>query len=70
MENGHDISHYGMPAVCGGVKMNKKNLRRVSLLVTAQTAGNIRRLADMEKTTPGRVVDKLVRDRMVMLREK
>ena len=49
--------------------MNKKNLRRVSLLVTAQTAGNIQRLADMEKTTPGRVVDKLVRDRMVMLRD-
>lgn len=48
--------------------MNKKNLRRVSLLVTAQTAGNIQRLADMEKTTPGRVVDKLVRDRMVMMR--
>ena len=48
--------------------MHKKNLRRVSLLVTAQTAGNIQRLADMEKTTPGRVVDKLVRDRMVTLR--
>lgn len=57
-----------MPAICGGVKMNKKNLRRISILVTAQTAGNIQKLADMEKTTPGRVVDKLVRDRMVMLR--
>lgn len=47
---------------------SKKNLRRISILVTAQTAGNIQRLADMEKTTLGRVVDKLVRDRMVMLR--
>ena len=25
--------------------MNKKNLRRISLLVTAQTAGNLQRLA-------------------------
>lgn len=50
--------------------MNKKNLRRISILVTAQTAGNIKRLADMENTTPGRVVDKLVRDRMVMLHGK
>lgn len=57
-----------MPAICGGVKMNKKNLRRISILVTAQTAGNIQKLADTEKTTPGRVVDKLVMDRMVMLR--
>lgn len=48
--------------------MNKKNLRRISILVTAQTARNIQRLADMEKITPGRVVDKLVRDRMVMMR--
>lgn len=50
-----------------GVRGGKKNLRRVSLLVTAQTAKNLERLAGMGKTTPGRVVDKLVRDRMVML---
>ena len=49
---------------------NKKNLRRIRILVTAQTSANIKRLADMEKTTPGRVVDKLVRDRMVLLRGK
>ena len=48
----------------------RKNLRRISLLVTAQTAGNIQRLAAMEQTVPGRVVDKLVRDRMVLLREQ
>lgn len=48
----------------------KKNLRRVTYVVSAQTAWNIQRLADMEKTTPGRVIDKLVRDRMVTLRGK
>ena len=41
-----------------------KNKRRVVLLVTPQTAYNLHRLADMDKTIPGRVVDKLVRDRM------
>lgn len=46
----------------------KKNLRRVSLLVTAQTAKNLERLARMGQCNPGRVVDKLVRDRMVALR--
>ena len=42
-----------------------KNKRRVVLLVTPQTAYNLQRLADMDKTSPGRVVDKLVRDRMI-----
>lgn len=46
-----------------------KNKRRVVLLVTPQTAYNLQRLADMDKTSPGRVVDKLVRDRMIELRE-
>lgn len=61
----------------------KKNLRRVRLLVTAQTAHNLERLAQMGRCDPGRVVDKvndaeggregglghkLVRDRMVALR--
>ena len=45
-----------------------KNLRRISILVTAQTAGNLQRLADMEQIPPGRVIDKLVRDRMAALR--
>lgn len=45
-----------------------KNLRRISILVTAQTAGNLQRLADMEQIPPGRVMDKLVRDRMAALR--
>lgn len=47
----------------------KKNLRRIRLLVTAQTAHNLERLAQMGQCDPGRVVDKLVRDRMIELRE-
>lgn len=49
--------------------MNNKNLRRLSILVTSQTAYNLERLARMENTSLGRVVDKLTRDRMVYLRE-
>ena len=45
---------------------SKKNLRRISETVTAY---NLQRLADMDKTSPSRVVDKLVRDRMIELRE-
>ena len=40
----------------------KKNLRRLSVLVTAQTLHNLERLAAM-----GRVVDKLTRDKMVSM---
>lgn len=47
---------------------DKKNLRRVSLLVTAQTAYNLEKLAAMcgyrEK---GHVVDKLVREKILMM---
>ena len=47
---------------------DKKKLRRVSLLVTAQTAYNLEKLAAMcgyrEK---GHVVDKLVREKMLMM---
>jgi len=49
--------------------MKRRNMRRISVLVTAQTAWNLQHLADMGKTDTGRVVDKLVRDRMVALRE-
>lgn len=49
--------------------MKKKNLRRLSLLVTAQTAKNLERLAQMDgKTSIGRVIDKLVREKMISLR--
>ena len=46
----------------------KKNLRRVTLLVTAQTAYNLDRLAAMcGHREPGHVVDKLVREKMLEL---
>lgn len=49
--------------------MNKKNMRRVSMLVTAQTAKNLERLAAMSGYYElGRVVDKLVREKMIFLR--
>jgi hypothetical protein len=49
---------------------NKKNLRRISVLVTAQTAYNLQRLANMDgQRNEGRVIDKLVRDRMVQIHD-
>lgn len=46
----------------------KKNLRRVTLLVTAQTAYNLDRLAAMcGYREQGHVVDKLVREKMLEL---
>ena len=46
----------------------KKNLRRVTLLVTAQPAYNLDRLATMcGYREPGHVVDKLVREKMLEL---
>lgn len=50
--------------------MDKKNLRRISMLVTAQTAANLEKLAQMDgQPSIGRVMDKLVRDRMLSLRQ-
>lgn len=47
----------------------KKNLRRLNTLVTAQTMGNLERLAFMAGyRSTGQVIDKLTRDRMVALR--
>ena len=49
--------------------MNKKNRRRISILVTTQTAYNLRRLADLAGYhEPGMMVDKLVRDRLKLIR--
>lgn len=46
----------------------KKNMRRVSLRVTAQTLYNLERLRQMGKLKSlGRVVDKLVREKMISL---
>lgn len=47
----------------------QKNMRRISVLVTAQTAYNLARLAAMDGGNQGRAIDKLVRDRMLMLKE-
>lgn len=47
----------------------QKNMRRISVLVTAQTTYNLARLAAMDGGNQGRVIDKLVRDRMLMLKE-
>lgn len=48
--------------------MSKKNLRRVSYVISAQTAWHIEDLARLEHTTPGHILDKLVREKMLSLR--
>ena len=49
--------------------MSKKNTRRVSLVVTAQTQGNLEKLAKMSGYgNLGLVVDKLVLEKMIQLR--
>lgn len=47
--------------------MKDKNKRLVSIVVTAQTAYNLRRLAKLSRVEPGRIVDKLVRDRLKLV---
>ena len=48
--------------------MGNKNLRRLRCLVTAQTMGNLERLAAMDGCGDvGRMVDKLTREKMVSL---
>lgn len=50
--------------------MDKKNLRRISMLVTAQTAANLEKLAQMDgQPSIGRVMDELVREKMLSLRQ-
>ena len=49
--------------------MSRKNLRRLSALVTAQTLYNLAKLAAMDGRTIGQAIDKLVRDRMLLLHE-
>lgn len=49
--------------------MGNKNLRRLRCLVTAQTMGNLERLAAMDGCGDvGRMVDKLTREKMLSLR--
>lgn len=49
----------------------KSNFRRLSCLVSAQTLGNLFKLARIAGygDNIGRVVDKLVREKMIQLRE-
>lgn len=49
---------------------DKKNLRRVSVLISAQTFWNLSRLAKMARygDNIGKVIDKLVRDKMIMIK--
>ena len=47
----------------------KKNLRHLNVLVTAQTLYNLQKLADMTGSrNVGRVVDKLTREKMLALK--
>ena len=47
----------------------KKNLRRLNVLVTAQTLYNLDRLSKMEgDRNIGRAIDKLTREKMISLR--
>ena len=53
------------------MRTDKKNLRRISILVTAQTKGNLERLAAVSGYKElGRVVDKLTREKMISLHVK
>jgi hypothetical protein len=48
--------------------MGKKHKRKLTVRVTPQTAYNLERLAAMGNVnSPGRVVDKLVRDKMLSM---
>ena len=52
------------------MKTKKKNLRRISIVVTAQTKGNLERLAAVcGYSEIGRVVDKLTREKMISLHD-
>ena len=53
------------------MRTDKKNLRRISIVVTAQTKGNLERLAEVSGYKElGRVVDKLTREKMISLHVK
>ena len=51
------------------MKKQKQKTRKVTVRVTPQTAFNLERLMQISgQKTPGRVVDKLVREKMMALR--
>lgn len=50
--------------------MNRKHRKKLTVRVTPQTAYNLDRLAQLGgQKSPGRVVDKLVRDKVLSLRQ-
>ena len=50
------------------MKTEKKNLRRISIVIAAQTKSNLERLAAVcGYSEIGRVVDKLTREKMIAL---
>lgn len=50
------------------MRVEKKNLRRITIVVTAQTKTNLERLATVAGYRDiGRVVDKLTREKMISL---
>lgn len=52
------------------MRTEKKNLRRISIVVTAQTKGNLERLAAVcGYSEIGRVVDKLTHEKMISLHD-
>lgn len=52
---------------------DRRNLRKLRAIVTAQTLNNLYRLADMQGWGPndiGKVIDKLTREKMIYLHRK
>lgn len=51
----------------GGINMGKPYVK-ISIRVSPQTAFHLKNLASMDKCSEGRVIDKLVRDRVMSMR--
>lgn len=48
--------------------MSRKHKIRITVRITSQTAYNLDRLAKMSGMRAGRVIDKLIREKMIALR--
>ena len=47
----------------------KQKTKKITITVTTQTAYNLKKLSSIAQLSEGRVVDKLVRDRMVSIND-
>lgn len=47
----------------------KKRTRKITVTVTPMTAYHLEQIAAAERINPGKVIDKLVRDRMLLIRD-